>query len=211
MSDLQKERSEFYEQLGIAITQWTHVEDAMFTNFMRAISKKRESNLAAQAAFYAIQSPEGKIAMAKSAVTFRLLQGMTEDPKDKRRIMMALWENLCTRAHKRRNRRNLLAHFQVLTDTQAKPGKRISLRPPLFNPNAILASRRIWHCAELAATAGSFGKLNGDLLAFAEGFSILLEQHEGPPLRAELLSLLLRQLEGRSYEGPGLPPESSQP
>ena len=160
----------------------------------------------AQAAFYAIQSPEGKIAMANSAVTFRLLMGMSERKDDQRRILFSLWLKLVKRTNQRKLRRNQLAHFQVLTTLNHKPGKRIELRPPLFNPNATLSSTKSWHCAELEATRRSFGRLSFDLDVFAEAFSGLLGQREGPPLRGDRLAQLLHQLGDQIYEGHGRQP-----
>src|SRR5262249_25531580 len=209
--DINAETTQFYRLLGLCIAQWSHVEDALFTNFWIAISEKWESNIPAQAAFYAIQSPEGKIRMTDSAVKFRLLMGMSDSLDDRRRKFVALWDKICANANQKRNRRNLLAHFQVLTHHDNIPGKRVQLRAPLFNPNVLLqSSQRYWHCAELDATQKSFGKLWHDLVAFSEGFAELLGQHTGPLLRADDLTNMLRELGDLTYEGPGLPADGGE-
>lgn len=210
--DINEETTEFYRVLGLCIAQWSHVEDALFTNFWIAISEKWESNIPAQAAFYAIQSPEGKIRMTDSAVKFRLLMGMSDSKDDRRRKFVALWDKICANANQKRNQRNLLAHFQVLTHHDNIPGKRVQLRAPLFNPNVLLQPRqRYWHCAELEATRNSFGKLWHDLEAFSEGFAELLGQRAGPLSRADHLANMLRELGDLTYEGPRLDEAGDQP
>jgi hypothetical protein len=201
--DINEEQTEFYSLLGQCITQWSHVEDALFANFLIAISQKWESNMPAQAAFYAIQSPEGKISMANSAISFRLLKGMGERRDDPRRRFFSLWLKLCKRANQRRNRRNRLAHSQVLITDANKPGKRLELRAPLFNPNVLLASKRVWHCAELEGTRRSFGKLSFDLRAFSEGLAKLLGQRDERASRADRLAEMFQQLGEQIYEGSG--------
>jgi len=208
--DINEEQTAFYSLLGQCIAAWSHVEDALYTNFWVAISQDRKGNYPAQAAFYAIQSPEGKIEMANSAVTFRLLMGMGEPKDDPRRRLLTLWQQLIKTTNQRRRRRNQLAHFQVLTTLNHKPGKRLELRPALFNPNAILSRRRSWHCAELEVTRRTFGKISFDLDVFAEALAKLLGQLEGRPIREDRLAQLFLQLGDRSYEGPGLLPESSR-
>jgi hypothetical protein len=99
--DINEETTEFYRLLGLCIAQWTHVEDALFANFRIAISES-ESNMPAQAAFYAIQSPEGKIVMTDSAVKFRLLIGMSDSKDDQRRKFVALWDKICANANKKK-------------------------------------------------------------------------------------------------------------
>lgn len=61
-----EEQSAFYENLGRCIAQWSHVEDGLYEVYATAIAKAgeaRSSNVALQAAYYAIQAPEGKITM----------------------------------------------------------------------------------------------------------------------------------------------------
>jgi hypothetical protein len=211
--DINEETTEFYRLLGLCIAQWSHVEDALFTNFRIAISEAwQSSNMPAQAAFYAIQSPEGKIRMTDSAVKFRLLMGMSDSKDDQRRKFVALWDKICANANQKRKRRNLLAHFQVLNHHNNVPGKRVQLRAPLFNPNVLFqSSQRYWHCAELDATRNSFGKLWQDLVAFSEGFAELLGQHTGPLLKADDLANMLRELGDLTYEGPGLDEAGDRP
>jgi hypothetical protein len=209
--DINEETTEFYRLLGLCIAQWSHVEDALFTNFRIAISEG-QSNLPAQAAFYAIQSPEGKLRMTDSAVKFRLLMGISDSKDDRRRKFVALWDKICANANQKRKRRNLLAHFQVLNTTTNIPGKRLQLRAPLFNPNVLFQPRqRYWHCAELDATGSSFGKLWDDLEVFSEGFAELLGHRTGTLPRADDLANMFRELGDLTYEGPGLTADGGEP
>jgi hypothetical protein len=70
---INEEQAQFYESLGRCIAQWSHVEDGLFQSYMVALGKLN-SILPAQAGFYAVQSPEGKVSVANSAVRFCLLE-----------------------------------------------------------------------------------------------------------------------------------------
>jgi hypothetical protein len=86
---------------------------------------------------------------------------------------------LAKKVEKRRLRRNQLAHFQVLTSMENKPGRRVMLRPALFNPNA--PDRTPFHVAELKAIARSFGRTSTDLMSFSHGLvrHVANEPHSG--------------------------------
>jgi hypothetical protein len=127
---MDEEQSAFYENLGRCISQWAHVEDGLFQCYMVALGQL-DSILPAQAGFYAVQSPEGKLSVANSAVRFCLLE-----IENRSADMAGLWKSLVKKVEKRRTRRNQLAHFQVLISMENKPGRRVMLRPALFNPNA---------------------------------------------------------------------------
>jgi hypothetical protein len=211
--EFNEEQDRFYALLGRCIAQWAHVEDGLHGAYFAAInqsSEKRTENLAAQAAFYAVQSPETKIRVANAAVTFRLLSGMKEDRSDPRRKLLALWRHLNTRAKAKKNRRNQLAHFQVLINaSDDKPGRRIALRPALFNPIAALNPTQPFHCAELDDIRASFGRLSFDLDVFAYGLAKQLGQFVPGDALKDHLAGMLTQLGDETYEEPGLPIQST--
>jgi hypothetical protein len=155
---MNEEQSAFSENLGRCIAQWSHVEDGLFQCYMVALGQLN-SILPAQAGFYAVQSPEGKLSVSNSAVRFCLLE-----IEDRSADMAGLWKSLVKKVEKRRTRRNQLAHFVSMEN---KPGRRVMLRPALFNPNA--PDRTPFHVAELKVIARSFGRISTDLMAFSHG------------------------------------------
>src|SRR3979490_18895 len=115
-----EEQTAFYQPSGRSITQWAHVEDGLGSVYATAVAppnQRRVHNIAAQAAFYAIQSPEVKISTTSAAVTFRLLNQLDEKGRD----ILGLWRPLMKKIGERRQRRNQLAHFQVVYNAEAKP------------------------------------------------------------------------------------------
>jgi hypothetical protein len=102
---ISEEQSLFYEWLGRSISQWSHVEDGLYSLYATAIapSEERVHNLAAQAGFYALQSPDIKISVTYSAVRFRLLNGLKE--VDPARDLLGMWDSLYKKVNKRKTRR----------------------------------------------------------------------------------------------------------
>ena len=200
---MNEEQSAFYENLGRCIAQWSHVEDGLFQCYMVALGPLN-SILPAQAGFYAVQSPEGKLSVANSAVRFCLLE-----IEDRSADIAGLWKSLIKKVEKRRTRRNQLAHFQVLMSMENKPGRRVMLRPALFNPNA--PDRTPFHVAELKVIARSFGRISTDLMAFSHGLvrhltgdgkaGFMHERFDG------LMAIYLEQqkLNNPNYPQPNLP------
>jgi hypothetical protein len=173
--DVNDEQNEFYSLLGQCIAQWSHVEDGLFSAYFVAVTQStdglRITNLPAQAAFYAIQSPDAKIRVTNAAVRFRLLSGMSSAKDGPKCKLLALWDRMYKRTNHKKGRRNQLAHFQVLHTAENKPGRRLELRPALFNLNAAMSPPKPLHCAELEAIRRSFGKLSFDLSTFSYGLA----------------------------------------
>ena len=174
-----EEQSAFYEHLGRCIAQWSHVEDGLYELHAIAINRSNEprtSNLAAQAGYFAVQTPEGKLNVTGAAVHFRLREEMSDEPDDPKRRLLGMWWSLRKRVEKRRTRRNQIAHFQVLNSLNNKPGRRVELRPAIFNPNALLRKVSPLYCEQLKAIARSFGRTSFDLGTFAYGLAVQLNQ-----------------------------------
>jgi hypothetical protein len=199
-----EEQTAFYEQLGRCIAQWSHVEDGLGSVYATAVAppnQRRVHNIAAQAAFYAIQSPEVKISTTSAAVTFRLLNQLDEKGRD----ILGLWRPLMKKIGERRQRRNQLAHFQVVYNAEAKPGRRCMLRPAIFNPNAILRPIKSFHCPELQAIARSFGRSSEDLRIFVYSLALYLGQCDEDADFEERLTQLRKRMPGvKPYTGAGL-------
>src|SRR5262245_42997703 len=139
-----EEQSRFYEAIGRCIAQWSHVEDSLYEAYATSIhqaKQQRTTNIALQAGFYVLSAPDAKISVADSAVRVRLLFGMGADHGDPQRRLYAAWEKLKKSIDERRIRRNQIAHFQVLIDLRGPEGRRLSLKPALFNPNVLLKTK----------------------------------------------------------------------
>ncbi|QUS40666.1 hypothetical protein RPMA_18890 [Tardiphaga alba] len=202
--NINEEQDLFYANLGRCIAQWSHVEDALYGVFSTAIAKpneERQANLAVQASFYSVNLSEGKFNITNAAVRFRVIEGMTNELTDPRRRLLGIWELLMKKADKRRTKRNQIAHFQVLTDVHAAEGKRLALRPAIFNPNGILRPSRPFHCAELHAICRSFGRLGQDLSAFSYALGLTFGQRAREDDYEEQWAGLTSRLSGRVYEG----------
>ncbi|QQN61380.1 hypothetical protein JIR23_17085 [Bradyrhizobium diazoefficiens] len=193
-----EEQSGFYENLGRCIAQWSHVEDGLYEVYATAIAKAHEmrtSNVAAQAAYYAIQAPEGKISMTDSAVRFRLLFGMGDGHHDPQRRLLAAWDALKNTVDERRRRRNQLAHFQVLISMSEPEGRRFALRPAIFNPNALFRTTTLFHREELKVAAASFGRASMDLGTFAYGLAKHFKQNDHTNFEDSLKELMARTID----------------
>lgn len=113
---------EFYATLGYAITQWAHVEEALYQVYW--VGMGQPDNLTANASFYSIINFNAKASMVDSVMTVRYAH-MPE--------ILARWRNVYNRLIKRAKDRNDLAHFQVVGALD-KGKMALSLVPHLFNP-----------------------------------------------------------------------------
>jgi hypothetical protein len=116
-----EERDAFYEAIGVAITQWAHVEYALYLVF-RACLNHAESPFAS-ATFYAIENFRSKLQVADTITRMRL----AKTPR------LNEWTPLYVRLQQQSGVRNNLAHFTVLVHSNARPGRRYHLRPNIFN------------------------------------------------------------------------------
>ena len=167
MTPAEEERLRFYAALGLCIAQWSHVEDALASVFSEAMSGR--SLIVTWGAFYAIQSPETKIDATNAAVAMRLHNG----------ALLNAWQRLFNHAHRKRKRRNNIAHFQVLIYPKEPEGRRYILRPMLLDPNNVLRypdrPPPKLYCNDLEVIAATFSTLSTEITIFA----YLLGRHLG--------------------------------
>ena len=150
---LEDERLQFFSHLGKALDEWTQVENHLCFIFMVTL---RAPHLRAAAAFYAVENFRSKLGMVHAVVRLAKLNA----------AKMAEWEALRKRIDNKSRARNELAHYQVLEDPDAKPGKRLALRPALLDPHSPSVFQadgpRVLHLKELRERQAAFRKLADD-------------------------------------------------
>ena len=112
----------FYAAIGEAITEWAHIDDALYMVLHRCLQPA--DHMLVAAAFYAVDAFRTRLAMADAVVRYRLAGSQH----------VADWEKLRRRINRKSRKRNELAHYQVLIDPQAPEGKRYKLVPALLDP-----------------------------------------------------------------------------
>jgi hypothetical protein len=112
-----EERFAFYEQLGVAITQWAHVE--MLIMEISASCFAPNERRIFSVAFYAVENFRSKMQMAQ-----RIMEEKYSDSQH-----YPAWDSLAKRALKTSSNRNKLAHMSVCNFLPGKPGRRIALVP----------------------------------------------------------------------------------
>ena len=118
--DSNEEQLSFYFHLGLAITQWAHVEFAISWILQSCFTKKNAS--LAATAYFSMDSFSPKLRYADTIISTHL-QSKPE-----------LWVDLKDRADQLSLKRNRLAHNWVFTDLNANAGRRkmlLSSRPKL--------------------------------------------------------------------------------
>jgi hypothetical protein len=163
----------FYEELGRAVAYWQQVEGQVSAIFSRIMGRTSESYRAANIALNIVLSFSTKLAMTHAAVTSLL--GQSEDA-------LAEWNPLKSRASRRNDRRNELAHFGVIFDPKGKPGNRYRLQPNIWN----MRDHQRWAgsspptrtVCQIHAVGQSFLKLSIDLRRF---YLARIEPPSGPP------------------------------
>lgn len=172
VDDINVEKTAFYNALGYAITQWAHVEYAVFLVFGTCL--KNVDREAASATFYAIENFRSKLQSVNNLVQLRIAG--TE--------LFETWSQkngLFQRIQGTQRIRNKLAHFTVITSLDRKPGWRVRLVPNYYNamnpdparPNA----QEGFVLRDLKGMVRTFGSLGENLEAFAHN----IFEHLTPP------------------------------
>ena len=117
MMDQNEERLAFYYEIGLAITQWAHVEFAL-AQIVSACFGKNDESLPATG-FLSIDNFRSKLQYIDSIIAAHVRS------KTKR----ADWITLMERAGALVKKRNRLAHSWVLNSFEEKAGQRVMLLP----------------------------------------------------------------------------------
>lgn len=103
--EMNQEQVELYATLGLAITQWAHVEQSLLKVYWHAMGEP--DNDSAAACFYTIMNFNSKVAITDAALQVK--HGGNE-------ATISRWKNIQNKLLKRAKRRNELAHFQTFWD-----------------------------------------------------------------------------------------------
>lgn len=107
----------FYQAIGVAITQWAHVEDALYRLTARAFNKSDSSTLAF--GFFSIENFRSKLAFVDR--TFPdIPDSSSHEPE---------WANIRDRISGLSSRRNQLAHGRVMNYLNDTPGRQTAIIP----------------------------------------------------------------------------------
>jgi hypothetical protein len=147
----------FYAALGRAITQWAAVEYGLKETYHASLGDV--SFWMCSAVFYAVDSFRAKLQMVDAAVKMATPQRLQD------------WQKLHARIEAKATIRNKLAHFTVINFPQGKSGRRINLRPNIFDPRHLpINSKRPmggYFLQDLEAIPGQFSSLAHALENFA--------------------------------------------
>jgi hypothetical protein len=136
---LDEEKREFYAALGKAITEWGGVEDHLYMVLQNCLRPADHTTIAA--VFYAIENFRSKLGAVNAAVAIALAGS----------VHLAAWDKIATAITRKINRRNALAHHQVLIDPSKPEGQRVILRSAVLNPlsPSVFAAAHGTHLNEL--------------------------------------------------------------
>lgn len=120
----EQERAAFYYELGVAITQWAHVERTL-CDIATFCFARDPSNFSMEQyadhydAFFAIENFRSKVEY--TSAVFERRYGTTDYSTD--------WKTLANKLGKRATMRNHLAHYPVMNYVDTPPGRRICIAP----------------------------------------------------------------------------------
>jgi hypothetical protein len=151
---LEDERLLFFSEFGKALDEWARLEVHLYMIFFECL---RAPNEQAGAVFYGLEGFRIRLKL-----TDRVLKVAITDP-----TLLNAWADLKTELRRKSVSRNELAHHEVLEDSSASPGRRLTLRPALLDPHDPSAFNDIGlHINELRQRQAIFRALSDRLKAF---------------------------------------------
>lgn len=120
---LEEERLHFFAEVGKGLDEWSRVEVFLCLLFQVCLHAPHQR---AAAAFYNAGGFRSQLSMV-DAVAKLALPTIGKLPE---------WEALRLKMYKKYPSRNALAHYEVIEDTTAPPGRRLTLRPTILDPNS---------------------------------------------------------------------------
>lgn len=166
------EVAEFYEALGLALSYWQLVEEALSLLYELAVCPMRFKS--ATCGFHTLLF-RSKLEVTNAAVRCALIEsGATADSLDE-------WDRLCKLTGQRAQRRNDFAHFQtIIFDGEKSATKAVRLCPPLHDLRTPAGIRKHLEYTkdDLVTNARSFFEI-------AEKLRIFGSQIPPPPKRSK--------------------------
>jgi hypothetical protein len=156
---LHEERQIFYYELGLAFTQWAHVEHAFQHAYTSSFKKY---DMAIAMGFLAIENFRSKLQVADVAFNLNLTRDQYTE-----------WQTLRTKLRKRSQARNQFAHRYIKNRPENKEGKRVLLMPSNLKPlpNDNYQETRAYAVRDLVLYRYAFYGLSNQLMNFADRIS----------------------------------------
>lgn len=179
-----EERLAFFYALGLAITQWAHVEFELSWILDSCFQPHGKNGALAIIGFRSIENFRSKLQFVDAIVS---VERLTKPEK-------ANWENLVKRAQKIANKRNQLAHRFVMDEPDFPVGRRVlllSMRPARRAakqkyPGAICLRDVVGYRLEFFALMAALANLRCRLDGQPERFPKSQEQAMPPPTIAQI-------------------------
>ena len=198
MIDFNEERLAFYHRVGLAVTQWAHVEFALAWIVATGFERKEAQRIID--GFLSIENIRSKL---QYAGTIFSSQNLSPSQKTK-------WAELAQRVESLSRKRNRLAHSWVLNEMGAKAGRRIMLLPtrPMKkrsrqkHPGAICLRDVAGYAKEFSALMVALENFGDSLVGQKARFPKSQEQPQHPPT--------LENLRQEIYVYAQRPPRSSK-
>lgn len=183
--DFNEEHLAFYHQIGLTITQWSHVEFAL-AGLVGGRLRKTDRKMASEA-FLSIENFRAKLQFADTVMT------KADLPDDER----VNWARTLDRAGSLAKKRNKLAHNWVLNSDLNRAGRRVMLLPTRPAKNANPAQKGQYADAiylrdvasirlEFVALMCQIENLDCRLSGSKERFPESQEQPKPPPTLAQI-------------------------
>jgi hypothetical protein len=119
----EEERIRFYAAIGEGITEWSHIEDGLYTAFIWCLPEEmriNDNHKLIAAAYYSTDAFRTKLGMVDAVIELRLARKLE---------LLNCWIKLYKAINKRVYRRNELAHHQVYFEPKAPKGRKYTLIP----------------------------------------------------------------------------------
>ena len=166
---LREEQIHFHESFALAVTQWTMVEAELFRVFHNLLRAPNQDS--ASAVFHSALNFRTKLDMVDATARIAL---------DKHPKQIDRWSKLFNILEKKSKIRNRVVH-SMKVNTAGKAGRRICLRPSIFDVTSYRRKPATYYGSDLERIARGFGQLNQKLHDFANGLAWLLSSTEKSP------------------------------
>jgi hypothetical protein len=187
-----EEHYAFYEGIGLAITQWGHVERALLDALAICANDTDDFSMLGHG-FFAIENFRSKLAFADEVLRQKI----------KEKVHLDDWALLLERMRSASAQRNRLAHDRVVISLVAKPGRRFCLTPWLKNVSP-LGTRdiRSMH-ATFAALVFSLQNFSYAIRGLKEPHPKSFEEATSPPPALAVLRRQMHEVLGHPLKSQG--------
>lgn len=196
-----EEHLAFYHAIGMAVTQWAHVENGLYNVACCAFDNKK----ALGNGFAVIENFRSKLAFTDKVVMFAI----------KDQSMANEWASIFTKLQGLSTYRNKIAHGNVTIYPESKPGIRYALIPTFTTENKKKSSKPISPTGSLCVkdinlVSKQFGMASNYLLSFVSRlqghkdlFQELIQQEPKPQSLDELRRQIYTMLPTRAKSSRG--------